>query len=128
MTKGIRELETFSLGWRLNKPDKRTYFDLTVTALKGTDAAQELAQLSELKTAFRGFTAPGAVVTPAVPPTSEPNQPKTAPKPADAIQPAPAVPQKASEPNQPKAVSQPVPAAEPSQPAKPADVNAPKVK
>ncbi|MCY2994182.1 MAG: hypothetical protein NTY19_40850 [Planctomycetota bacterium] len=63
ITKGVKELENVSLGWRLDKQDKRTYFDLTVTALKDTSAAQELAQLSELKTAFRGFAAPDAVVT-----------------------------------------------------------------
>jgi hypothetical protein len=63
MTRGVKELENVSLGWRLDKKDKRTYFDLTVTALKGTSAAQEMAQLSELKTAFSGFASPDAVVT-----------------------------------------------------------------
>lgn len=62
ITKGVKELENVSLGWRLDKPNKRTYFDLTLTARKGTDAAQELAQLPALKTAFSGFAVPDAVV------------------------------------------------------------------
>jgi hypothetical protein len=60
---GVKELDNVSLGWRLDKKSKQTSVDLTLTALPGTRAAADLAQVAELKTAFSGFTVPGCVLT-----------------------------------------------------------------
>lgn len=53
--KSVKELETVSLGWKLNRGENRSYLDLRLVALKDTDTAKRMAQLAELKTAFAGF-------------------------------------------------------------------------
>lgn len=60
--RAVKEVENFRLGWRLDRAEKRTYLDLTLTALPGTGLAREFAKLSGLKTAFGGFAAPDAAL------------------------------------------------------------------
>ncbi len=59
--RALRELEEVSVGWRIDRQEKRTFVDLRAIALPGTALASDLAQARELKTAFGGFRTPGAV-------------------------------------------------------------------
>jgi len=62
LPRAVKEVENLRLGWRLDRNQKRSYLDLTVTALPGTGLAREFAKLPELKTAFGGFSAPDAAL------------------------------------------------------------------
>ncbi|MCR4414751.1 MAG: hypothetical protein NUV77_20230 [Thermoguttaceae bacterium] len=62
VVQAIKDLDDVSLGWRLDRNEKRTYVDLTFTAQSGTPLAQRFAQAKSLKTGFAGFRLPGAAL------------------------------------------------------------------
>lgn len=59
--RALRELEEISIGWRIDREEKRTFVDLRALAIAGTPLASSFSQARELKTAFAGFRLPGAV-------------------------------------------------------------------
>jgi len=63
LTRTVRELEDFALGWKLDRQQKRSFVDVKVTALPGSGLARQFAEVKELKTAFAGFVMPGAVLS-----------------------------------------------------------------
>ncbi len=62
VVQAIKELDDVSLGWRLDRSEKRTYLDLTFTAQRGTPLAQRFVEAKSLKTGFAGFRLPGAAL------------------------------------------------------------------
>jgi hypothetical protein len=63
LSKAVKELQTVSLGWRVDRAEKRSYIDLSFTAQPGTALARRFAEAAELKTAFAGFHLPDAALT-----------------------------------------------------------------
>jgi len=62
-TRAVKDLEDFSIGWRLDRKQKLSYLDLTLTAKPNTTTARQVAQLPSLKTAFSAFAMPGAAIS-----------------------------------------------------------------
>lgn len=58
----VKELDDVTLGWKLDRQEKRTYLDLRVTAVPGSGLAKRFGALKELKTAFAGFKLEGAAL------------------------------------------------------------------
>ena len=77
ITRAIDEIDQLTLGWSLDQKAEKTYLDLVVTALPGTQAAREFASLGQIKTDFGGFLLPDAMLagnwTRIIPPTKPPN-------------------------------------------------------
>ncbi len=62
IARGIDEIEQVTIGWSLDQKAEKTYLDLVVTALPGTQAAREFAALGQAKTDFGGFLLPEALL------------------------------------------------------------------
>lgn len=58
----IGDVEDVQLGWRLDRPQKRTYADLNVNARRSSQLADQVAQLADQRTQFGGFRQDGAVL------------------------------------------------------------------
>lgn len=61
ITKLLEQADTATLGWAIDAQSKSTYLDVTLTALAGTEFAQQMESLEGLKTNFAGFGMPAAV-------------------------------------------------------------------
>jgi hypothetical protein len=59
----FEELEYVTLGWNTDSSRNTTYFDVEMTARKGTALADRFALLKDHKTRFGGFTDPDAAVS-----------------------------------------------------------------
>jgi len=57
------EIEQITLGWNLDQDAKTAHLDVSVTALEGTGAARQFAQLKQAKTDLAGFQLPGSAVS-----------------------------------------------------------------
>jgi hypothetical protein len=62
-TRLIEEVDQFTIGWGVDKAEKATYIDFTVTAIEGSAMARQMAALKDTKSRFTGFLMPGASVT-----------------------------------------------------------------
>jgi hypothetical protein len=62
ITRGIDEIEHVTIGWSLDQKVEKTYLDLVVAALPGTQTAREFATLGQAKTDFGGFLLPKAML------------------------------------------------------------------
>jgi len=58
-----KEIEQITLGWALDNSAKTAFLEVSVTALEGTNAAKQFAQLKNAKTDVAGFQLPGSAVT-----------------------------------------------------------------
>ncbi|HVX13767.1 MAG TPA: hypothetical protein VHC22_21475 [Pirellulales bacterium] len=62
MIKRINELDQITLGLNVDRPESRTYLDIEVTGVPGSDAAKELAGSEEVEgTRFGGMLSPEAL-------------------------------------------------------------------
>ncbi|NLF70502.1 MAG: hypothetical protein GX575_15830 [Candidatus Anammoximicrobium sp.] len=59
----IQETEHVTLGWQVDKEAQKTYLDVSVAALEGTEFAKQMKLVKEGKSAFAGFSLPDAAVT-----------------------------------------------------------------
>ena len=59
----VKQTDTVSVGWKLDRKATRTYLDLMATARPGTPLAERFAQAKTLKTSFAGFKMPGAALS-----------------------------------------------------------------
>jgi hypothetical protein len=66
LVRTISDLEQIDLGWGLDRKVAKTYFDVSLTAKPGSEAAKEIALAAETKTNFAGFRIPGAAALYAV--------------------------------------------------------------
>src|SRR3989304_2808731 len=57
-----KEINTVTLGWKLDTEDPKSYLDFSITAVEGTQTAQLLAALKETKSDFAGFRLPDAAI------------------------------------------------------------------
>jgi hypothetical protein len=62
IARAIDEIDQLTIGWSLDQKAEKTYLDLVVAALPGTQAAREFASLSQAKTDFGGFLLPEAML------------------------------------------------------------------
>jgi hypothetical protein len=58
----LNDLETVTVGWTLDIVAKKTSVEFSVTAQEGTETAAALANLHDVKSQFRGFRLPDAVL------------------------------------------------------------------
>jgi hypothetical protein len=63
IARAIDEIDQLTIGWSLDQKAEKTYLDLVVAALPGTQAAREMAALGQAKTDFGGFLLPDAMLT-----------------------------------------------------------------
>jgi len=59
----IEETDHITLGWQVDKEAKKTYLDVSFTAVQGTELAKQMKLIKEGKSAFAGFSLPDAAVT-----------------------------------------------------------------
>ncbi|MCO6455143.1 MAG: hypothetical protein J5I93_07575 [Pirellulaceae bacterium] len=59
----IEETDQLTLGWAIDNEAKATYVDVKLTAVAGTELAQQMALLKNLRSNFRGFELPNAAAT-----------------------------------------------------------------
>ena len=59
----LNEADQITIGWKLNRQQKNTHFDVTFTAVPGSELDQELQQAAKAKTNFAGFLMPDAAAT-----------------------------------------------------------------
>lgn len=57
------ELDEVMVGYAIDAPGKRTYFDINVTAREGSNVAKQLSMLADTKSSFTGFLLPNAAAT-----------------------------------------------------------------
>ncbi len=58
----FNDLEHFTIGWNIDRPGKKTYFDFSTTAIPGSKTAQQLAQIKDLQSQYHGFFDPKAMI------------------------------------------------------------------
>jgi hypothetical protein len=63
ITELVNDLDTVTLGFKIDPATNKTYFDLEMTAKPGTKLADKCAQIKPGKSAFGGVQFPGAAVT-----------------------------------------------------------------
>lgn len=61
-TQMIEELNEVTVGWGVDKAQKATFVDFTMTAVDGSGLAQQMALLKDAKSGFAGFLLPDASV------------------------------------------------------------------
>jgi len=59
----LNEADQLTIGWKLDRQAKNTHLDFTVTAVPGSELAQEIKQAGDAKTNFAGFLMPDAAAT-----------------------------------------------------------------
>jgi hypothetical protein len=59
----IQETDHVTLGWQVDKEAKKTYLDVNVAAVEGTDLAKQMQLIQEGKSAFAGFSLADAAMT-----------------------------------------------------------------
>ncbi len=62
IARAIDEIDQLTIGWTLDQKAEKTYLDLVVAALPGTQAARDFAALGQAKTDFGGFLLPEAML------------------------------------------------------------------
>jgi hypothetical protein len=61
MTTAINDLNELTLGWSIDAQGKRTYFDVAMTMVEGSESARQLAATPTTESKLSGFLLPGAV-------------------------------------------------------------------
>ncbi len=61
--RAINDLDTILVGFAIDGTAKTAYLDFTVTAVEGSQTAQEMDELGDAKTDFAGMVLPGAAIT-----------------------------------------------------------------
>ncbi len=61
MIASFNDLEHFTVGWTIDRPGKKTYFDFAMTAVEGSKTALQLAQVKDLRTQYSAFFQPNAM-------------------------------------------------------------------
>jgi hypothetical protein len=61
--KAITQIDRLTVGWSINREDRKAYVDVMATAIAGSDLAEEFAGVSEGTTQFAGFESPEATVS-----------------------------------------------------------------
>lgn len=61
MTTAINDLNELTLGWSIDAKGKRTYFDVGMTMVEGSESARQLAATPTTESKLSGFLLPGAV-------------------------------------------------------------------
>jgi hypothetical protein len=58
----FNDLDHFTIGWSIDRPAKKTYFDFSMSAVPGSKTANNLAQLKHLTSQYGGFFDPKAML------------------------------------------------------------------
>jgi hypothetical protein len=59
----IEETEQVTIGWAVDKAAEKTYLDVNVTAIEGTQLASQMQAITAAASSFSGFVMPGAAMT-----------------------------------------------------------------
>jgi hypothetical protein len=59
----LKEADQITIGWKIDRGAKDTYLDFGVTAVPGSQLANELAQMANVHTNYAGFIMPDSAVT-----------------------------------------------------------------
>jgi hypothetical protein len=62
-TTAINDTNQLTLGWKIDREAKSTYFDLRMSAVEGTKTAAQLARVQESSSEFSGFIASSAAAS-----------------------------------------------------------------
>ncbi|MEZ6069401.1 MAG: hypothetical protein R3C10_03810 [Pirellulales bacterium] len=61
--KALTQIDQLTVGWSINREDRKAYVDVMATAVAGTEMAGEFADIAEGTTSFAGFESPDATVS-----------------------------------------------------------------
>lgn len=59
----IKESDQITIGWKTEPAEKRTFLDMTFTAVPGGALAKQMNSMADAKSDFSGFLLPGAAMT-----------------------------------------------------------------